>query len=266
MNSAARRVVDVIEKFIHAPGTPSPLRAMMQSSHSKLVQYRAGEKVFRCAPKGTIYANHFLDLSDVSVIGFDLDYTLVVYTEELQHLIYNHARDMLVEHFGYPAELRGFHFDSKFAIRGLSVDTTTGVLCKLSYLQRLSANRCFMGKVRLEQHEISALYGASRHVSHGDLSRMRPLNDEFSSAEACLIADAIQCFKNTQRASSDSRFVPSSIIDDVQGAIREVHVTGAMKNAVMAEPARFIKRLPHLESMLKNFGKSGKKTFLLTNR
>jgi hypothetical protein len=43
-----------------------------------------------------IYSNHYLNLSDVSVIGFDLDYTLVNYTEELQHLIYMLAASILI--------------------------------------------------------------------------------------------------------------------------------------------------------------------------
>lgn len=43
-----------------------------------------------------VYANHNLRLAKISVYGFDYDYTLAHYTELLQHLIYNLAKEQLV--------------------------------------------------------------------------------------------------------------------------------------------------------------------------
>jgi 5'-nucleotidase len=73
-----------------------------------------------------IFANNYLNFEDVKVVGFDMDYTLVQYTIELQQLIYTLARDMLTNVYGYPKTLSGFNFDPKFAIRGLSVDKRNG--------------------------------------------------------------------------------------------------------------------------------------------
>ena len=73
-----------------------------------------------------IYSNNFLNLNDVKVIGFDLDYTLVTYTDELQKLIYSLARDNLIKIHGFPKSLQSCQFDKEFAIRGLSIDLKTG--------------------------------------------------------------------------------------------------------------------------------------------
>lgn len=46
-------------------------------------------------PKG-VFANNELHLADIDVYGFDYDYTLAVYKESLHELIYELARDRLV--------------------------------------------------------------------------------------------------------------------------------------------------------------------------
>ena len=51
-------------------------------------------------PYGTVFANNYLNMGEVKVVGFDLDYTLVSYTEDLQSLIFSLARDILVNTYG----------------------------------------------------------------------------------------------------------------------------------------------------------------------
>lgn len=46
-----------------------------------------------------IYANNEVNLAEVDIYGFDYDYTLAQYSNALNTLIYNTARDFLVEHF-----------------------------------------------------------------------------------------------------------------------------------------------------------------------
>lgn len=68
----------------------------------------------------SVYANSYVDLSKVSTIGFDYDYTLVTYTQELLALIYDMALKRLVEEKEYPREMleSGLRFDPFFSIRG----------------------------------------------------------------------------------------------------------------------------------------------------
>ena len=50
---------------------------------------------------GLVYCNNRLNMDDISVIGFDYDYTLCRYKCELQELIYNEAKNHLLEKSGY---------------------------------------------------------------------------------------------------------------------------------------------------------------------
>lgn len=47
----------------------------------------------------TIYANNEVDLAEVDIYGFDYDYTLAQYSNALNAMIYNKAREFLIEHF-----------------------------------------------------------------------------------------------------------------------------------------------------------------------
>lgn len=107
------------------------------------------------------------------------------------------------------------------------------------------------------------MYG-DRHVPYGDMGMMRPLNDLFSVAEGCLIADAMELHLSRAKKTGES-FVASSIVDDVQRAISEVHINGSMQGAVVADPARYIKKSPDLGKMLNHVNESNKKSFLATN-
>jgi hypothetical protein len=92
-----------------------------------------------------VFSNNYLNLKEVQVVGFDLDYTLVPYTVELQSLIFTMARDILVSAYGFPMELKTCFFDPNFAIRGLSVDTRHGVLVKMSHMQRIGLRYAYLG-------------------------------------------------------------------------------------------------------------------------
>jgi HAD superfamily 5'-nucleotidase-like hydrolase len=212
-----------------------------------------------------VFANNYLNLGDVSVVGFDLDYTLVPYTVELQSLIFTMARDILVGAYGYPKELKTCFFDPDFAIRGLSVDSRYGVLAKLNYLNRVRLRYSYKGKRQITAEEMQEYYGPSRHIAYNDLSTMKPLNDLFSMAEACLIADAIEVFEH-RKTRQGELYSPNAVIDDIQAAIRDVHVSGAMHTAVTTDLDRFVKYNPKLADMLIHLKKSGKKVFLCTNR
>lgn len=100
----------------------------------------------------TIYANNEVDLSEVDIYGFDYDYTLALYSNALNTLIYNTARSFLIEHFKvcrtvvassvvalpllvdsddiillplvwqYPEGIRKYDYVPNFAVRGLHYD------------------------------------------------------------------------------------------------------------------------------------------------
>lgn len=67
-----------------------------------------------------IFANTYVDLGKVDTVGFDYDYTLVHYTDELLELLYEMALTRLVNDRHYPLEMleSGLRYDPFFSIRG----------------------------------------------------------------------------------------------------------------------------------------------------
>lgn len=221
----ASRLSGIINQYLTA-GVESPSAKRLLNNF--LHQIAPRKLDFEVIDKKNIFSNNYINFEDVKVVGYDLDYTLVTYTEELQHLIYNMGRENLVQLYGFPEALRSCHFDSSFAIRGLSVDIKNGLLCKLSYIQRVGKQNVYRGRKSLSLSEIEQIYGDSRHISQDELqTQMRPLNDLFSMAEACLIADAIHIFEHKKDFYGEM-YDPLTVIDDVQSAIREVHSSGSL--------------------------------------
>ena len=53
----------------------------------------------------SVYANSYVDLGKVDTVGFDFDYTLVTYTQQLLELIYDMALRRLVNEKEYPSAM-----------------------------------------------------------------------------------------------------------------------------------------------------------------
>ncbi|KAF1788437.1 HAD-like domain [Phytophthora cactorum] len=191
----------------------------------------------------------------------DYDYTLCHYSEELQHLIYAMARDYMVSKLRYPEGLSVLQYDPSFAIRGLTIDKQKGLLCKISSHQKLSNTAVFRGRHRLSRDEIMELYGGSRHISVHDRDyNMEPLNDLFSVAHACLFADVVQYM-----IDRDIEYEPIALVEDVNQAITNVHLSGEMHKEVARDLPKYIEPNPALRPLLERIRDSGKKSFLCTN-
>jgi hypothetical protein len=213
--------------------------------HSKKVQQttiQAAKEKGRAHEK--IYANNYVDLAKVDTVGFDFDYTLVSYTDELLETIYDMALNRLVTSRQYPLEMldSGLVFDPFFSIRGLAVDTMTGWICHLSSTHKVAL--AYEGRKRVPTDRIYAEYRGKRGMPPEERRRrIRPLNDlyvvprlraslclhrssprnymcsnhdrytsiyRFSMSECCLIADTVQFFKD-----HDIPYNAQSLIKDV---------------------------------------------------
>ncbi|DBA05282.1 TPA: hypothetical protein N0F65_007444 [Lagenidium giganteum] len=208
-----------------------------------------------------VFANNHLRLSQIDVVGFDYDYTLCHYTPELQHLIYDMARDFLVKKLRYPQGMAELNFDPTFAIRGLTIDKERGLLCKISSHQKLCHSSVYRGRQRLTRDEIMSLYNGSRHipVAYRD-NKMEPLNDLFSVAHACLFADVVQFL-----IDENIEYEPIAIVEDVHAAIAQVHLGGRMHKVVAQDLPKYIEPNKGLRPLLERIRSSGKKMFLCTN-
>jgi HAD superfamily 5'-nucleotidase-like hydrolase len=208
-----------------------------------------------------IYANTYVDLGKVDTVGFDYDYTLVTYTEELLELIYDMALKRLVKDRYYPLEMleSGLSFDPHFSIRGLAVDKETGWICHLSYTHKVAV--AWDGREKVSTSQIYKEYRGKRALNPKERkSRLKPLNDLFSMVDCCLIADTIQFFKD-----SGIEFHPSNVVTDILGSIGDTHRSGDFHRIVADDPEKYFNPTPHLEAVLTNLKSAGKQLILASN-
>mmetsp|Transcript_7910 Transcript_7910/g.19089 ORF Transcript_7910/g.19089 Transcript_7910/m.19089 type:complete len:414 (-) Transcript_7910:679-1920(-) len=208
-----------------------------------------------------IHANTYCDFGKIQYVGFDYDYTLVTYTEELLELIYDMALKRLVNDRHYPLEMldAGLAFDPYFSIRGLAVDKETGWICHLSYTHKVAV--AWDGREKVSTPEIYKEYRGKRALNPKERkSRLKPLNDLFSMAECCLIADTIQFFKD-----NSIEFCPNNVVNDILGAIGDTHRSGDFHRIVANDPGKYFNPTPHLETVLKNLKDAGKRLIFASN-
>lgn len=251
----AEALMDTISPHGEASGlTPRPQRGQLRTSGNVI------------GMEDRVYANHYVNLDSVEVVGFDYDYTLVSYKPALLDMLYDKAREVLVSKLAYPEELMEDlgGFDPSFAIRGLAVDLETAWVCKLTYRHKVAA--AFNGRERVETAVLQDMYKSSKGA--GVLSpeerkkRMRPLNDLFSLVEACLLADVVQWFRDRRIP-----FEPKSVATDVLSAVGQTHISGSMHRAVVDDLDRFLEpdSTRHMRQLLQQLRLAGKKLMLVSN-
>ncbi|KAK7291925.1 hypothetical protein RIF29_07482 [Crotalaria pallida] len=209
-------------------------------------------------PKG-IYANKNLRLDKLKVYGFDYDYTLAHYSPHLQTLIYDLAKEFLVNELKYPEVCMNFKYDPSFPIRGLSYDKSKGCLMKLDFFSSIEPEGCYFGRRKLSSTEIREIYG-TRHIGRDYAQTLASLMDFFCFSEACLLADMVQYFVDAKL-----EFDASYIYEDVCRAIEYVHRSGLVHRGVLSDPQRYLVKNGKILKFLKTLKERGKKLFLLTN-
>ncbi|XP_047259659.1 5'-nucleotidase domain-containing protein DDB_G0275467-like [Capsicum annuum] len=216
------------------------------------------EQMPKMNPKG-VYVNKNVRLDSIQVYGFDYDYTLAHYSSNLQSLIYDLAKQHIVDEFKYPDTCLEFKYDPSFPIRGLYYDRSKGCLMKLDFFGSIELDGCYYGRRKLSREEIDEMYG-TRHIGRDQARELVSLMDFFCFSEACLIADIVQHFVDA-KLEFDSRYV----YQDVNRAIQYVHNSGLVHRGILADPPRYLVKNDQLLRFLKMLKDKGKKLFLLTN-
>lgn len=190
-------------------------------------------------PKG-IYVNKNLRLDNIQVYGFDYDYTLVHYSANLQSLIYDLAKEHMVNEFRYPEVCMAFKYDSTFPIRGLYYDKLKGCLLKLDFFGSIEPDGCYYGRRKLSRKEIEEIYG-TRRIGRDQARGLVGLMDFFCFSEACLISDIVQYFVDAKL-----EFDACYIYQDVNRAIQHVHRSGLVHRGILSDPHRYlVKNVSH---------------------
>lgn len=215
----------------------------------------------------TIYANNEVNLEEVDIYGFDYDYTLALYSSALDEMIYNKAREFLVQHYKYPEGISKYDYIPNFATRGLHYDIQKGLLMKIDAFHYIQLGTVYRGLKPVPDDEVMKLYGGSNHVPlhqvsgfYGKGPKMKQFMDVFSIPEMTLLAAANDYF-----VSNDIEYDPVHLYKDVSDAIGMVHIKGYMYKWIMQDLEKYILRGDETYAVLHRLASQGKKLFLITN-
>ncbi|XP_071584486.1 5'-nucleotidase domain-containing protein 3 [Heliangelus exortis] len=216
-----------------------------------------------------IFSNNEMSLSDIEIYGFDYDYTLVFYSKHLHTLIFNAARDLLINEHRYPAEIRKYEYDPNFAIRGLHYDVHRALLMKIDAFHYIQLGTVYRGLSVVPDDEVIAMYDGS-HVPLEQMSdfygkssqgnTMKQFMDIFSLPEMTLLSCVNEYF-----LKNNIDYEPVHLYKDVKDSIRDVHIKGIMYRAIEADIEKYICYAEQTRAVLAKLADHGKKMFLITN-
>uniref|UniRef100_A0AAR2LKH1 5'-nucleotidase domain containing 2 n=1 Tax=Pygocentrus nattereri TaxID=42514 RepID=A0AAR2LKH1_PYGNA len=235
----------------------------------------SSSNIFNLIPPGvcnllnssTIYANNEVSLSEVDIYGFDYDYTLALYSNALDAMIYTNARDFLIKHFKYPQAISKYDYFPNFAARGLHYDIQKGLLMKIDAFHYIQLGTVYRGLNPVPDEEVLRLYDGTHHVPLNQVSgfygkgpNVKQFMDVFSLPEMTLLAVANDYF-----ISNDIEYDPVHLYKDVSEAIGMVHIKGYMYKWIMEDLEKYILRGEETYAVLHRLVSHGKKLFLITN-
>jgi HAD superfamily 5'-nucleotidase-like hydrolase len=223
-------------------------------------------------PKG-VFCNNEIDLKDIQVYGFDYDYTLAYYNVHLYNLIFNLARDILIEQFKYPNEIKNLDYLAHFPIRGLHLDKRKGWLMKIDSYHNIQLSSVYYGMNQVDPDEIIKFYGGLR-LNIDDIgytqssTTLHQYVDLFCLPEISLLASTMQYFLD-----KNIHFNPEYIFIDVKSAVNTLHRSQILHKNIVQSIDDYLVPINdspssssiYVKEFLQRLNKNGKNTFLITN-
>ncbi len=203
-----------------------------------------------------IYCNRTLNLRSIKAVGFDMDYTLVHYrVDRWETEAYERARENLRQR-GWPVDK--LRFDPDFVTLGLILDTELGNIVKANRFGYVT--RACHGTRMLDFEEQRNVYG--RILVELGQPRWVPMDTLFSLSEASLFAQCVDLLDGGQLGTGIGYGELQRV---VRRAIDQVHMMGALKETIMANPEHFVELDPDLPLALLDLKHAGKKLLVITN-
>ncbi|MDP7039654.1 MAG: HAD-IG family 5'-nucleotidase [Myxococcota bacterium] len=204
-----------------------------------------------------VFVSRNLRLDQISIIGFDMDYTLARYhRKHLETLAHRITLDKLLKR-GYPDAIKSIKYDPDFVIRGLTVDKQLGNILKLD--RHSHVGHVFHGRRKLTNEERRKVYRSEK--IHFEPPRFATVDTLFSLPEMCLYADLVDFFEQYDGPKIDNW----QLFVDTRECIDEAHKDNSLKSIVTADLPHYVEKEPMLAKTLHKLRSSGKKLFLLTN-
>jgi len=245
-------------------------------------------------PARQVFTNRNLPLDQVSLVGFDMDYTLAIYKRlPMEELQYDLTMGKLIAKRGYPQVITRLPYDPAFVIRGLVVDKARGNILKMD--SHGVVGRVFHGRTSLAPEVRREVY-RNTPVRLSSTRRFASLDTLFSMPETCLYSNLVDFFEGrvSRGESGDPLQItaPSmehlrevlagtevhprvdepetpinyfKLFDDVRDCIDEAHRDDSLKSIIKKDLGTYIFKDPELALTLHKMRSSGKKLFLLTN-
>ncbi len=205
-----------------------------------------------------VYCNRDINLADIGIIGFDMDYTLALYDQDaVDSLSVDKTLARLVEERGYPDEILKLEIPTNFAIRGLVIDTHRGNIFKLD-------SHRHVGKVYHGFREVTGddLYEYRVNSMRMTTPRYALVDTLFALPEATLYAALVDYFETAQ---PDKDHDWQRLYRDIRYCIDLAHRDDSIKNEIIAHTDQYLERSVELALTLHKFRSAGKKLFVLTN-
>lgn len=204
-----------------------------------------------------IFVNRPLNLKRISLIGFDMDYTLVRYdTEKFEALTHEIAIEKLCTQMGYPDSIAGLKFDFSRAIVGLVIDKRRGNLLKLSRY----------GKVKISYHGLKRIPFRDQARIYEDkavdvkTADYESLDTSFAISSGVLFSQLVQ-LKSEGVPLPDYR----TLAHDVITSINQSHLDGSLKGRICPNLDKYVVRDPVVPALMERYRDEGKRLMIITN-
>jgi len=216
------------------------------------------------SPTRRVFASRALDLANIKVIGYDLDYTLLHYrVEAWEGAVYEESKKIL--------RRRGFDvddlkFDHQLVSRGLVIDSECGNVVQVD--RHGTVKRAMHGTRMLDPSEVKELYGHERSFVDLREGRWHFLNTLFSVASACLfsqLTEKVECRSGISPTSSSFGIDYRELFRIVKDSVTEAHVESSLKESILQDPSQFVVLDSEAPRTLLDQKLSGKKIVLITN-
>ncbi|GAA0169786.1 nucleotide phosphatase [Lithospermum erythrorhizon] len=213
----------------------------------------------RHSPRG-IFCTRTLNLRSISVIGYDMDYTLMHYNVMAwEGRAYDYCMENL-KNVGFPVD--GLSFDPDLVIRGLVIDKEKGNLVKADRFGYIK--RAMHGTRMLSTREVSEMYGREL-VDLRKESKWEFLNTLFSVSEAVAYMQMVDRLDEGALSADLGAVDYKGLYKAVGKALFRAHVEGQLKSEIMAKPELYVEPDPELPLALLDQKEAGKRLLLITN-
>ncbi len=212
--------------------------------------------IHNAPPERGVFSNRTLNLRSVETVGYDMDYTLIHYhVSEWERAAFQHARQNLVDQ-GWP--VANVSFDPDAFTLGLVFDTELGNLVKATRFGYVI--RAVHGGAELPFRDMKANY--SDVVVDLSDERFQFMNTLFDLSHASLWCQLVDLFDAGRLPAVRTYRELNTAIGD---ALSEIHIAGALKAEIVADPERFVDFEPLVVQTLMDQRAAGKKLALITN-